>query len=50
MLVPAALFFVPTPNVLLGAALIGVSAGAISLAALLELYLAWRRPAPAAET
>jgi hypothetical protein len=50
MLVPAALFFVPTPNVLLGAALNGVSAGAISLAALLELYLVWRRPAPAAET
>ncbi|MDR3474589.1 MAG: hypothetical protein P4M09_23310 [Devosia sp.] len=44
MLVPAVMLFIPTPNVLLGAALNGVSAGAISLAALLELYVAWRRP------
>jgi hypothetical protein len=47
MLVPAIAFFAPTPNVMLGAALNAVSAGAISLAALLELWVAWKQPANA---
>ena len=43
MIVPAVLFFTPTPNVLLAVVLNGISAGAISLAALLELWVAWRK-------
>jgi hypothetical protein len=38
-------FFAPTPNLVLGVALNGCAAGAVSLAALLELWAAWRLPA-----
>ena len=41
-LVPALIFFTPTPNLLLGLVLTGISAGAIALAALLELWVAWK--------
>ena len=43
MVVPAAVFFAPTPNVFLAVVFNGISAGAISLAALLELWVAWKK-------
>ena len=44
LLVGVALFFAPNPNALLAAVLSGVSAGAISLAALLKLWTIWKLP------
>ena len=44
-LISAMLFFTPSANALLAAVLAGISAGAISLAALLKLWTVWKLPA-----
>jgi O-antigen/teichoic acid export membrane protein len=49
MLLPAALFFAPT-NAVAGIVLAGIAGGAVSLAAMLDLRIVWRRSAAEASS